>query len=664
VTGDSEASGNVLQDIESHLVETGEQEELAQNLLRQGRLYIDSSRYDSAIEVLSRGVGLEQSSLTLLQGELALGTALNQAGRSSEALVHLDRAARISPGGDFRQPSSVLDLASALDQISDIHRQQANFQQMNEARLAQRRYLRDAAQQAEWAYERGIDASMQSGFDSLGAFDQFRAAHRLAESSGENLWLELSRLRLCAINQIRGRGDPLCQSGNVRKAYDTLVQTGTGRQAAEAALAYTRLLELNGQATNAFEVANNQVGGLLENGHASLGAWYWQWREALFSQYLSLAIGIEGQAGSNDASRSLLALARARAVERSANATAKAPEVSGLSQFLRDLPADAAVLSYYIFEDSAYAWLGRGSGVQRIQLSGASQIRSQCAELRDIIQSGGWTGFDRLAGALGKSLLEPVEDDLPSMVYFVGQGDLLGIPVDSLLLDGEPLATRRQVINLDRFPGSPETFGRTKILTLSTVFLAGDPVDWSGEFASRLESSGEMKIVTERFVGPGLRSIQGVSLLLDEFTDSHYGEADLVHLAVPGIVDLSTAHGSGLFLSEPARGAGRQRLEAEALELMPLNADLVFFSRSEFSGTATAVESDLGFISSALAAGAGAVIASLWPVEAETRERFVAGFYDRLLDDRDAATALALTKSDTLSSLGGHDWASFQLFLN
>jgi CHAT domain-containing protein len=198
----------------------------------------------------------------------------------------------------------------------------------------------------------------------------------------------------------------------------------------------------------------------------------------------------------------------------------------------------------------------------------------------------------------------------------------------------------------------------------ASVFLAGDPPAWSGDYAVRLDPSPEVRAVTDRFVGPGLNAVQGVALLVDEFDDDRLRLAELVHLSVPGTVDLSPARDSVFSLSEPARGEGRQRLTAAALGEMSLRAALLFLSRTEFSGSGAVVESDLGLVTAALEAGADAVIASLWPVEDEARGRFVAAFYTHLEESHDTAAALALTKRDAMREGDVRDWASFQLFLD
>lgn len=658
--GDIEASGAVLQDIETHLLTTGESEELARNLLQQGRLYLASYRYAEAVEALSRAAELEQSALSRIEVELALGSALNEAGRFEEALVHLYRAVVQPDSGDLRKPGPGFDLFAALGDIAAIHRQQEDFERLARIRDAQEGYARGESQRSEWAYRRAVDALLDRGASWDGVRERFDAAHRQAEASGEGAWRVLSLLRLCALPGVLNGNDPRCSDGAVGRADEQARAAGSARQAAESAMLYSRLLGLRGQTARALAAAEAQVDELLASGHAPLGSWYWQWRGPLFENYLGLAIEAEGGA---DAASSLLALARARLVERGGRGTPAAGATT-LQAFLASLPRDSAVLGYFLAESEAQAWIARRSGVRRISLDNPGRILALCSDMRRVLQSGNGGAFPALAAQLGALLLDPVSGLLPGTIYLLSHGVLLGIPVDALTAGGEPLATRHRVIHLVTFPAAPDPSNRLRLERPASVFLAGDPRAWSGDYAVRLDPSPEVRAVTDRFVGPGLNAVQGVALLVDEFEDDRFRLADLVHLSVPGMVDLSPARDSALFLSEPARGLGRQQLTAAALGEMPLHAALVFLSRTEFSGSGSMVESDLGLVTSALEAGAGAVIASLWPVEDEARGRFVSAFYTHLEESHDAAAALALAKRDAMREGNARDWASFQLFLD
>jgi CHAT domain-containing protein len=322
------------------------------------------------------------------------------------------------------------------------------------------------------------------------------------------------------------------------------------------------------------------------------------------------------------------------------------------------------VLSFQVNDSVARGSIADASGVQSWNLEDADEIRSLCAAARQALQAGDWAAFDRVAAPLGDGLLSSLPVALPETIFLSTQGALAGIPFDALVFDGERLAARHRVVNLASLQGLSSNGADLRFPAPESVFLAGDPRDWTGDFALRLDPSDEVRAVSERFVGPGLHVVQGVSLLQDEFTGGEYGQADLVHLSIPGSVGLSTAPGSKLVLSEPGRDAGREEMNAETLAGLATRAGLVFFSRTEFSGVGNTGNTDLGVVSAVLNAGARAVIASLWRVQDTARNRMVSGFYDQLQDERDLATALAIAKRDYMQTEAGLDWASFQLFLN
>ena len=62
VQGDAPATSEVLQEIESQLVEDGDNEELALNLLAQARLLIKNYHFGEAIEVLSGAMSYQNNS--------------------------------------------------------------------------------------------------------------------------------------------------------------------------------------------------------------------------------------------------------------------------------------------------------------------------------------------------------------------------------------------------------------------------------------------------------------------------------------------------------------------------------------------------------------------------------------------------------------------------
>lgn len=651
--GDADASGSVLQDIETHLVESGEDEELARNLLHQGQLHLQEHRYMQALDVLTRADGLEQSGRTRLELELAMGAALNGAGRVREALPHFTRAVTDPVSGRFRPANALFDVGAVLGAMAAIYRQEGRFEEMSELREAQRDYLRSANQRGQWAFESARDAAAQVGEGATTTLQRYRQA---MDVSGGGSWPRLARLGLCAQIAANGQSDSLCQRAALETIFASTNNTGSQVQRAEAALSYSAYLGAAGNARNGFAVADASLDQILATGSRALGAWYWQRREALFENYMNLAIGSENN---GSAISSLSALAKARLVERGVPGRLNAAEIGAN---LESLPNNAGILSFYLGGRSAQAWIARSQGVRRIVISDAPAIRALCSQMHAAIAARDWPEYDRLGERLGNTLLSPIGAQIPEIVYLANHGPLLGIPVDALSFRGEPLAARHQVINLDLFPG--KSFAPVEVPPSGQVFVAGDPTDWSGDYQANLKSSPELVAVKDRFVGPGLHSVQGIALLSDEFEEDTYQNADLVHLSVPANIELFPAGRSSLFLSEAGKGEGRQSLDAQMLSTLPLNAGLVFMSRTEFVGEDAVLGNEAGVVSAVLKAGSSAAIASLWPVADESRARLVADFYDHLEQAGSTSTALALAKRDSMRASQDRDWASFQLFLN
>ncbi len=657
--GDLESSGDVLQDIEAHLAQEGEDQELAVNLLRQGKLLIDGYRYSEAVAVLSRATRLEQSSLTRLEAELALGHALSASGQNDQALIHLNRGVLQPQSGGYRRPSDVLDVDAALDQIAAIRRFQENWNELEEIRNVQMGF---SSGSATLAYQRALDSLQRFGASSIATRNLFMESLRQAINGGNDEIRALARLGLCALPGMADGVGARCEERALSADLKAVQETGNPGQVMHATLFYSQWLDQGRRISDAFRTLDQQMDVVIATGYEPLGAWFWQWRESFVGHYINLAIRLEGGDSNRNAFSSLFALARARSFERGREAVEPGFTRADLESFIRNLPDDTVVLSYFIGQETAFAWVAKSDGVTRVAIAARKDLSGLGRDLRHSFQSGSWARFDELSRELGSALLQPVAAFLERTILLVSHGALLGIPFDSLHLDGSPISAEFRLAYLDAFPAFEQpVFASFQPPT--TTFLAGDPQDWSGDFVSRLVVSDELRSVSEQFVGPGLHVVQGVALLSDEFQDQRYALADLVHLSVPGIVDLSPARDSSLFLSEPVRGAGRERLQAGSLAGLPVAARLVFLSRTEFVGDSASMESRLGIISSILSAGADAVIASLWPLDAAARQRFVADFYNRLDAEQNIVAALTRTKRE-LQNHSPREWAGFQLFIN
>jgi len=87
--GDDPATNKVLQEIETHLLADGGGDELASNLLQQGRIFIRGYRYPEAIDVLLQALEFENDSSIRTQLNLALAKAHFETGRNSVSQQYL-----------------------------------------------------------------------------------------------------------------------------------------------------------------------------------------------------------------------------------------------------------------------------------------------------------------------------------------------------------------------------------------------------------------------------------------------------------------------------------------------------------------------------------------------------------------------------------------------
>ena len=226
---------------------------------------------------------------------------------------------------------------------------------------------------------------------------------------------------------------------------------------------------------------------------------------------------------------------------------------------------------------------------------------------------------------------------------------------------------RYSVVNLLSFPQYASPGNSLQTASLQSVFLAGDPRDYSGGYAERLETSAEIRAMADIFIGPGLQIIQGVALLPDEFQGVHFRQSDLLHLTMPGLINLKNPGESSFELSESEYEPGRVALKPEDIRSQKIAAGLVFLSSTRFTGDPhSGFSSQPAMVSEFLAAGADSVIVNLWPYDAESKEGFVTDFYHRLQDSGNVAKSLHMSKLHYLKNNrdnGLFEWAGYQLYI-
>jgi CHAT domain-containing protein len=709
VQGNTSASEEVLREIETQLVEGGTGDELALNLLAQGRLLIRSYRYRQAFDVLSEALQHQNDSAIRKQINFELAKVFYESGRPDESKVYLQKAG-VSPAlGKQTRTNSVIDIGEGLGILANIHRTGGDYRQMHKARSAQGLFNPQAAQ---YLYDQGLDELAPARKNHQRAQSLFRQSYTVAGKTKHNNLQHLSRLQFCALGSTGD--DTLCSKTATRGAYKRLLAGGVPRHSVAAMFLWAKILASNGRRSEAIPVLDQLLDDIHLYRHSLpgvLGAWYRERHEGLSEYYLDLL-------GRTDGLASLLALSKIRlietytgfdlishdehgdtdllrvqlaqctnledgqvksALEDKINRSLAEVRVSfrkefeflsnsGIQKYLNSLGNDEMVLTYHISPTTAQVWVAQKGRVQQRNIANPAYLYGALQEARQGLADIGISSFENKMNALGKRLITPIDDLLSETVYWIPAGPLLGFPLDALRVKGRYLVERHTVVNLVSFPVNPNPAASLQAGSLANVFLAGHPQDYSSDYVTRLESSAEIRAIADIFVGPGLSIVQGAALLPDEFQVDRYRQADLVHLTMPGFIDLEFPEQSSLELSGNEYNPRRALLWPEDIRSQQLGARLVFLSATRTNNTPpSGFSSQQGLISDFTNAGAHSVIANLWATEGKAAEAFITGFYAELEASGNISSSLKGAKQryiKTNHNNGLYDWAGFQLFVD
>jgi CHAT domain-containing protein len=270
--------------------------------------------------------------------------------------------------------------------------------------------------------------------------------------------------------------------------------------------------------------------------------------------------------------------------------------------------------------------------------------------------------------SLGKRLLAPVARQLPETIYFLPIGRTQGLPLDALRWNGAFLGATHRVRNLLSLDALGAEASNVESGDLQRFFLAGNQLSDAGDFGISKPTPREIRTITNLFVGPGLHIVQGSALQWDEFQVQDFTSAGVIHLAMPGNIDLRDPAQSRLLLSDNIDEVEHEFLLPLDIGQKSLSARLVVMSGTDFIGTSpSAFDANTQFVAEFLQAGAGSVIASLWSVGDAAAAEFMLRFYRRLKTHPNASEALFEVKKSYLETDGNTadaSWAAFQLFVD
>lgn len=202
---------------------------------------------------------------------------------------------------------------------------------------------------------------------------------------------------------------------------------------------------------------------------------------------------------------------------------------------------------------------------------------------------------------------------------------------------------------------------------MDSVFLAGNPQAGQDLFSYGITTSAELEAVRNEFIGEGLHMVQGVALRRDEFSDQRFEQAGLLHLAMPGRVDLGRPEQSRLLLAGTRDNPTAEFLSPADLESHQISAVLVMLTGTTFAGQpATSFDSRTGLVSDLLHAGGSRVVYTLWPAGDGKTAALMTDFYQRLSNGDTVDEALFQARKTLIDAENPaklKDWAGFQLLI-
>jgi len=371
---------------------------------------------------------------------------------------------------------------------------------------------------------------------------------------------------------------------------------------------------------------------------------------------------------------------------------------------LPHLPADTALISYWLGAESAYAWVLAPDGIRWVRLSLPTTIANQAVAFHHSLSRIVDVPAERRlkeAGELYESILRPIESSLAGVRLWVviPDGALDYVPFAALRAsDGQSaafVALRHDIVltpaawRLETSrapPGGPDRRGL--LLVADPVYQPDDPrlvavvrTSATPHAAANRGAEGppralqrlpytaeEAAAIAAEFPRGEVEALIGVEATRARLLALDWSKYRYIHIAAHGIVDAQVPQLSALILgSYDANGnAVDGAVRVADLSLQRLRADVAVFSACDTAlGREVPSEGLVGISSTMLARGAHAVVASLWPISDEIGARLMTEFYRHLLhDSMGPAAALGAAMRSVVSRDGSADpalWAAFQI---
>lgn len=362
-----------------------------------------------------------------------------------------------------------------------------------------------------------------------------------------------------------------------------------------------------------------------------------------------------------------------------------------LKELQARIPADTAVLAYFVGDGASHAWLLTQRELRHAQLAGRAAMQN----LADSLVSARRVSVSAVPGerASAAQLFGALFDDVTqTRLLIIPDGPLNGVPFAAIALP------RGGGLLLDRFAigyspslslalaDAPRT-GQppTRVAVVSDpvyapddqrLRLAGDPPGnlrgprpASPNNLTRLPYSAlEARTVAKAFGANDVVRLEGFDATLDKVAALSRDRLAVLHFATHAAARRDLPDQSALYLSEfTADGASltNSRLTPSDINRAGLRADLVVLSGcATGDGGELRGEGVLGLTYGFLANGSRSVVAALWPIEDASTARFMNEFYLAYRKSGNTADALRAAQLRTRGTAKASVWSSFVVRAN
>jgi len=370
---------------------------------------------------------------------------------------------------------------------------------------------------------------------------------------------------------------------------------------------------------------------------------------------------------------------------------------------LPSLPADTALVSYWLGSESAYAWVVLPRAIHWARLPSPVTVADQAVAFHHSLTRLVDVPLERRlhdAQVLYEMIIRPIEPWLSGARQWVviPDGALDYIPFAALAMPdpkADSFVATRHDVALAPAAWMLDTSGaRVRSRARRALLLVADPVYQPddprlavvmrtsatsqpparhsldpdrGRYQRLPFTAEEAAQISAQFPPADVDRLIGLDATRDRLLSLDWSAYRFIHIATHGIVDAQVPQLSALILSS-YDSSGRVvdgAVRVADLSLESLAADVAVLSACDTAlGKQVPSEGLLGIGSTMLARGARAVVASLWPVSDEIGARLMTEFYRHLLrDSMSPAAALGAAMRSVVSS-GAADpalWAAYQV---